>query len=326
MPDQLPPPPPSAPDAGRQQAGDLNLAATPQRLPDRPPAPRARPADRPPPQIGTPPPSWGRRLSRRLKWPLIVTIVAILAAAGHAGSLLPANPRGSQTPTAPPVPLLGQTVRSAPPGGQTVLPFAFLNSPEGVAVDSVGNVYVAAAGTGRVWELAPGSTAPTELPFTSLGNPSGVAVDAAGTVYVFDVGNNRVLKLAAGSSSPTELPFTGLNSPLNRPYAVAVDSADNVYVTDGANRVLKLAAGSSSPTVLPFTDLSNPSGVAVDAAGVYVTDSGNNRVLKLAADANAPTALQFTGLKQPEGVAVDSAGNLYVSDVLNNRVLELAAG
>src|SRR5271165_2617335 len=223
--DQLPPPPPSAPDAVRQQAGDLNLAATPQRPPDRPPAPRARPAGRPPPQIGTARLSWGRRQRGRLKWPLIVAIVAMLAAAGHAGSLLQANPPGSQTPTAQPAPPPGQTARPAPPGGQTVLPFAFLGSPDGVAVDSVGNVYAAATAKGRVWELAPGSTGPTELPFTSLRNPSGVAVDAAGTVYVTD-GANRVLKLAAGSSSPTALPFTDLNNP----DGVAVDTAGNLYV------------------------------------------------------------------------------------------------
>ena len=264
--DQLPPPPPSAPDAVRQQAGDLNLAATPQRPPDRPPAPRARPADRPPPQIGTPPPSWGRRQRGRLKWPLIVAIVAMLAAAGHAGSLLQAHPPGSQTPTAQPGPPAGKSVRPAPPGGQTVLPFAFLNVPDGVAVDSVGNVYAAAAAKGQVWELAPGSTGPTELPFTGLGKPSGVAVDAAGTVYVTDVGNNRVLKLAAGSAARPSCPSPASIAPPTR-YGVAVDTAGNLYVTDGANRVLKLAAGSSSPTVLPFTDLSNPTGVAVDTAG-----------------------------------------------------------
>jgi serine/threonine protein kinase, bacterial len=36
--------------------------------------------------------------------------------------------------------------------------------------------------------------------------------------------------------------------------------------------------------------------------------------------------LPFTGLNKPVGVAVDSAGDLYVTDFVNNRVLELAAG
>jgi serine/threonine-protein kinase len=48
-----------------------------------------------------------------------------------------------------------------------------------------------------------------------------------------------VVKLAAGSSTQTVLPFTGLN----QPYAVAVDTAGDVYVTDwGNNRALKLPA------------------------------------------------------------------------------------
>ncbi len=37
-------------------------------------------------------------------------------------------------------------------------------------------------------------------------------------------------------------------------------------------------------------------------------------------------ALPFTGLNQPQGVAVDGSGNLYVTDVGNNRVLKLPAG
>ena len=36
--------------------------------------------------------------------------------------------------------------------------------------------------------------------------------------------------------------------------------------------------------------------------------------------------LPFTGLNRPYGVAVDTAGNVYVTDVVNNRVLKLAAG
>jgi DNA-binding beta-propeller fold protein YncE len=67
------------------------------------------------------------------------------------------------------------------------------------------------------------------------------------SVYVtdgYDQSNSRVLELAAGSDTPTVLPFTGLN----HPSGVAVDTAGNLYVTDGYNnRVLKLAAGSATP-------------------------------------------------------------------------------
>lgn len=42
--------------------------------------------------------------------------------------------------------------------------------------------------------------------------------------------------------------------------------------------------------------------------------------------ASRQIALPFTGLHAPRGVAVDTAGNVYVSDIRNNRVVKLAAG
>jgi hypothetical protein len=48
---------------------------------------------------------------------------------------------------------------------------------------------------------------------------------------------------------------------------VAVDTADNLYVSDEVElRVVELAAGSNTQTVLPFTDVQVPGGVAVDTA------------------------------------------------------------
>ena len=81
--------------------------------------------------------------------------------------------------------------------------------------------------------------------------------------------------------SQVTLPFTGLY----HPYGVAVDTAGDLYVTDGFNdRVLKLAAGSGAQAVLPFTGLNQPRGVAVDTAGnLYVVEVRNNRVVKLPA-------------------------------------------
>jgi serine/threonine protein kinase, bacterial len=220
--------------------------------------------------------------------------------------------------------MYGRVVKlAAGSSSPTVLPFAGLYQPQGLAVDSAGTVYVADFNN-RVVKMAAGSNTQTVLPFTGLNYPEGVAVDTAGSVYVADRGNDRVVKLAAGSNTPTDLPFTGLNNP----DGVAVDTAGSVYVTDtDNNRVVQLAPGSNTQTVLPFTGVSVPWGIAVDGAGtVYVTEHDNSRVVKLPAGSNTPTLLPLTGLNTPLGVALDKDGSVYIADRGNDRAVKLTAG
>ncbi|MGD0177219.1 MAG: hypothetical protein ABSC50_10385 [Candidatus Bathyarchaeia archaeon] len=167
------------------------------------------------------------------------------------------------------------------------------NGPEGVAVDSSGNVYVTDTGNNRVEEFTGTGTFITAWGSLGSGNgqfnfPLGVAVDSGGNVYVADDFNSRVEKFTGTGTFVMKWGSVGSgNGQFNAPHDVAVDSVGNVYVTDTGNyRVEKFTGtgtfimkwGSAGVSPGQFTA---PYGVAVDSAGdVYVTDLNNNRVEK----------------------------------------------
>ena len=191
-----------------------------------------------------------------------------------------------------------------------------LNHPEGVAVDSSGNVYIADTTNSLIDEVTPSGTlsifagsrghsgTPTPGTATSsdLNHPDGVAVDGSGNVYIADTTNNVVEKVTPGGSlsiiagtgtSGAPTPGTATSSNLAGPIGVAADSSGNVYIADTGNNVvekvtpsgsLSIIAGtgtSGAPTAGPATssDLTSPTGVAVDASGdVFVADHSNQRV------------------------------------------------
>jgi streptogramin lyase len=119
------------------------------------------------------------------------------------------------------------------------------------------------------------------------------------------------------------------SSSLNAPHRVAVDSGNNVYISDTQNnRVLKQTWASDNSykeTIVASTGLNAPYGIAVDLTGdVFVADSGNARILKetTAGGSYVQTQVATSALNDPTGVAVDSLGNLYIDDTGNQRVLK----
>jgi DNA-binding beta-propeller fold protein YncE len=168
-------------------------------------------------------------------------------------------------------------------------------SPEGIAVDGSGNVFVGDTGNARIQKFdgagtfltAWGSVGSANGQFT---NPRGVATDASGNVYVADSDNHRIQKfdntgafLAAWGSHGTA---TGQ---FDEPFGVATDAAGNVYVADTLNsRIQKFdPAGNFVKAWGKFGRRASqfhwPFGLTVDAAGnVYVADSRNDRMQKFA--------------------------------------------
>ena len=208
-----------------------------------------------------------------------------------------------------------------------------LNVPDGIALDSAGNLYIADTANNRILYYPAGSATATRVygqggSFTSntannggisansLSGPLGLALDSSGNLYATDFSNNRVLYYPAGSTTATRVygqggSFTSntvnnggvsANS-LNSPIGLALDSSGNLYIADNANfRVLYYAAGSTTATRV------------YGQGGSFTSNTGNNG------------GVSANSLNGVSGVVVDSSGNLYVGDFANNRVLYYAAG
>jgi sugar lactone lactonase YvrE len=145
-----------------------------------------------------------------------------------------------------------------------------------------------------------------------------VASAVVGTVYVADY-SGQVLAIAPDGT--TSQVGTGWSSPMG----VAVDSAGNLFVTDGGNGTLVELAADGTQTTLA-SGFGYPIGVAVDTDGnVYVGDNGSNRVVEVAPNGDQ-TVLPFEGLSCPNGIAVDAQGDVYATDFCSGSVSELTPG
>jgi streptogramin lyase len=155
-----------------------------------------------------------------------------------------------------------------------------------------------------------------------------------------------VTTLAGQAGISGSLNSFGASAQFNNPFAIAVDNADNAYVSDSGNNTIRkitpdgavstLAglpgyAGSANGSVNDAR-FCNPQGLAVDGAGnVYVADTGNNAVRKITPKGVVTTLPELVGnaggntrLNSPGGVAVDSAGNIYVADTNNHCIRKVS--
>jgi sugar lactone lactonase YvrE len=183
---------------------------------------------------------------------------------------------------------------------------ASFNTPEGVALDSKGNVYVADSANHKIRKISPSGVVTTLAGSGQKGfvdgagaeagfmNPKGVALDSIGNIYVGDMKNNCIRKITpggvvttlAGSGKAGSENGRGAEASFNKPFGPTVDGQGNVYVADSGNNLIRKIT---------------PSGVVFTLAG-----SG-----KAGSEDGYESAASFN---TPWGVAVDSFGTVYVSD------------
>ena len=198
---------------------------------------------------------------------------------------------------------------------------AALNSPWDVAVDSMGNLYIAERFNGRVRK-----------------------VDAQGSISTFAGTGDFGFAGDGGPAVAAEIGF---------PSGVAVGIADEVYIADGRRvrvvdtegNINTFAGGGTSMDDGAPTDyrLTTPSAVAVDSMGaVYISNQNGQEILRSTADFIEKIAGSgtrgFAGdggpalealLNAPQGVAVSEAGGettVYVADTDNHRVRAVTDG
>jgi len=125
---------------------------------------------------------------------------------------------------------------------------------------------------------------------------------------------------------------TGTDATFDGPYAMAVDSATNLYVTDAGNKAVRMLSPSGTNwavSTYASGTFNLPCGIAVDSStNVYVADSINNLIYIIPpGGAVTPCATSGDGLyNSPKGVAVDSAGNVYVASPGANTILGIPLG
>jgi hypothetical protein len=203
----------------------------------------------------------------------------------------------------------------------TSIASAGLSQPRQVAVDVLGNTYVADAGLKAIEFYAAGTTAatsPTKSLGTGLSSPTGVAVDLAGDLYIGDAGNVYEIPYISGqlqTSQQTKI-ASGLGNQLN----LAVDAWGDVLVADQANKQVveisnpqaALLLQTSLLTLGSSAGFTGPSAIATDNSGnVWVADGTN--LWEITMPFGGVTEVTSKLPAGVTGLAIDPSGSVFVA-------------
>jgi len=203
--------------------------------------------------------------------------------------------------------------------------------PEGITVDTHGNLYVADYGNNTIRKVTPVGTnwVVTTIAGTAGNNgsangtngvaqfnePASITVDGLGQLYVADYGNNTIRKvtpvgtnwvvttIAGTAGNGDSADGTNGSAQFNSPSGITVDTPGNLYVADSGNNTIRKVTPMGTNwvvTTIAGTNGNNGNGSA----------DGTNSVAR------------FYG---PSSITVDTLGNLYVADSGNNTIRKVTS-
>src|SRR5258705_2282181 len=201
---------------------------------------------------------------------------------------------------------------------------AWLNCPQGVALDPAGSIYIGdlcgnrirkvdyltgiittVAGTGTAGYNGDNIAATT----AQISNPSALAFDLAGNLYFTDRSNNRIRKITISTGIITTVAGTGaggyngdgilaINAQINFPNEVSFDSSGNLYIADWLNnRVRKITTST---------------GIISTIAGTGTGGYNGDNIAATSAHLNGPC-----------GIIFDYVQNIYIAEYSGHRVRKI---
>ena len=239
--------------------------------------------------------------------------------------------------------LAGRPIEGAADGIGSAALFRY---PQSIAVDSVGDIYVADTANDTIRKITPAGDVTTMagkagVPGSVDGTgsaarfdrPSGVALDATGTIYVADTENTTLRKISpsgavttlAGSAAVTGYADgVGAAARFESPQGLATDAQGNVYVADsGADTIRKITPAAVVTTLAGLPGVAgdqdgtgtaarfdSPMAIATDAAGdLYVLEDDAIRKITPPATVTTFVAYPFV-LDSAVALTIDSAGDI----------------
>ena len=200
---------------------------------------------------------------------------------------------------------------------------AGFNSPNAIAIDESGNLYVADTYNHRIRTISPEGQVRTlagsgiagfldgQGSSARFNYPNGIALDAEGTVYVADYTNHRIRKILptgevstfAGSGTAGANDAMGTDAQFQFPDGIVLGAEGNLYVADSRNNRIRTISPEGQVRTLAGGDTAGfadgqgssarfnyPNGIALDAEGnLYVADSYNNRIRKISPEGEVRT-------------------------------------
>ena len=192
---------------------------------------------------------------------------------------------------------------------------AELYGPQGMALDSVGNIYIADLSNNRIRKIDVTSGFISTIAGTGTGgyngdgiaattaqiySPSALAFDQSGNLYFTDRSNNRIRKIDNTTGLISTIAGTGISgyngdgiaataAELSGPNEVSFDSNGNLFIADWFNNRVRR--------------IDKTTGIITTVTGTGTAGYNGDGIAATAAQINAPC-----------GIVFDPAGNMYIAE------------